>query len=148
MSCVPDRFYLDSAAVFLQLVRILKADQEFRLALDFGKSCLQLESMLLSGVVGVGVQLVQGVGGIVRPSHLTRRDRIVLRVDSGALHQTIAALNHVPYAYMSLGLTADDVGLCVSTYTADNVLVGTGTIQTLDLADQDADFLVTTDAMQ
>ena len=148
MEFVPDRFYLDNAAVFLQLVRILKADQEFRMALDFGKSCLQLESMLLSGVVGVGVQLVQCVGGIVRPSLLTRRDRVVLRVDSGALYQTVVALNHVPYTYLSLGLTADDVGLCVSTYAAEHVVLGTGTVQTLDLAEQDADFLVTADALQ
>ena len=35
MAFVPDRFYLDNAAVFLQLVRIFKVDQDFRLAIIY-----------------------------------------------------------------------------------------------------------------
>ena len=138
-----DRFYLGNVPTFLQIVRILKSDPEFCLAFDFGCKRLDIESMLLSGVVGIGVRLVQGdTAGILVPSPLTRSDRVTLRVDSSALYQAVSALNQVTYAYMSLGLVKDENAIYLCTYAPDHTSLGTATVHTLDLEEHDMDFRI------
>ena len=148
MSMLADRFYITEVSSFLGLVKILKADPEFRLALDFGGKCLEFESLLMAGVVGVGIRLVahQAQGGathIVAASSMTRTDRATLRLDSGALLQAIVALNHVPYAHMSLSLHEEEDALCLYTYNSEHTTLGHALIHTLTLEDHDTDFLVT-----
>ena len=138
-----DRFYIGDVPSFLMLVKIIKADPEFRLALDFGNHCMEFESMFMAGVVGVGIRLVQGPNHIVAASTITRTDRITLRLDSGAFLQAIIVLNHVPYAYMSICLNEEEDALCMDTYDKDHTKLGSAYIHTLNLEEHDTDFLVT-----
>jgi hypothetical protein len=144
MSMSNDRFYIGDVPSFLMLVKIIKADPEFRLALDFRNHCLEFESMLMAGVVGVGIRLSAGPNQIVAASHMmTRTDRITLRLDSGAFLQALITLNHVPYAYMSICLNEEEDTLCLYTYDMDHIKLGSALLVTLNLEDHDTDFLVT-----
>jgi hypothetical protein len=143
MALLPDRFHIGDVPSFLALVKIIKTDPEFCLCFDFGSRCVEIESMLMAGVVAVGIRLVQDTSGILAPSPITRLDRITLRVDSGAFHQAVVGLNHVPYAYMSFGLTEEDAAIGLYTYNKQHVRLGSAIVSTLNLEEHDADFLVT-----
>lgn len=143
MSLSDDRFYVGNVPTFLMLVKLIKVDPEFCLNMDFGRKQLEIESMLMAGVVGVGIRLVQGPQNIIRCSSMTRTDCVTLRIDSGALYEALLVLNKTPYAYMSLGLSPDDVQLSLEIYNKEHVHMGSATINTLDLEEHDAEFVVT-----
>jgi hypothetical protein len=117
-------------------------DSEFCLCFDFGNRCIEIESMLMASVVGVGVRLVQCEDGIIIPSTIVRNDRITLRLDSSAFHQAIVLVNGVPYTYMRMGLNTAEDAICLYTYNSLHVLLSEAVVQTLNLEDQDTDFIV------
>jgi hypothetical protein len=147
MLLVDNRFYLGNVPGFLSLVKILNNDPEFRMAFDFGNDTLEIESMMMRGVIGLGLRLVKSVNGILVPSPTTRKDRVTLRIDSGAFQRTLMVLNSVPYAYMSLWIDQDDVSICVATYGSDQVQISSAVMSTLTLDDDDTAFMVTANAM-
>jgi len=142
MTLTPDRFYVGDVPTFLMLVKILKTDPEFCICFDFGCQRLEIESMMMSGLVAVGIRLVQGPAGIIVASPITRTDRITMRVDSNALYHTLSVLNNTQYAYMSLGLLEEDGAICIQVYSQSHVLMGSATMHTLNLEEHDTDFLV------
>jgi hypothetical protein len=145
MSLFVDRFYIGDVPKFMMLVKIIKMDPEFRICFDFTNRCLEIESMLMTGVVGIGIRLVQGTNGILVSSPIVRTDRMTLRMDSGAFHQAVLVLNHSPYAYMSISLNDDEDAICLYTYSREHVQMGSAEVHTLNLEDHDTDFLVVND---
>ena len=137
-----DHFGIGDVAGFLRIVRLLKVDSEFCLAFDFGLHHLEIQSMALGGVVGIGIHLVQSSVGILEPSPFVRSDRVVLRIDSGILYQTLLVLNKIEYERLSIGVNVDDDTIEVNIYDADCVKVGSATINTLQLNEHDTDFII------
>jgi hypothetical protein len=147
MHLIDDRYYFGNVPGFLSLVKLLNNDPEFRLALDFGAGTLEIESMMMAGVIGMGIRLIKSPLGIIAPSPTTRTDRVTLKVDSAAFHRTFLGLNNVPYAYMSLWIV-DDVCIHLETFGSDHVSVATATMNTMTLDEDDTDFVVTADTMK
>jgi hypothetical protein len=148
MSLVTDRFYIGDVPTFMMIVKILKTDPEFCIGFDFGSRRLEIESMLMAGVIGVGIRLVQGTNAIIAPSPMSRTDRVTFRMDSSAFHQAIVVLNHIPYAYMSMGINKEDDAICLYTYNKDHVNLGSAVVQSLTLEEHDTDFLVTNEDLR
>ena len=142
MTPLHDRFYVGDVPAFLGLVKVLKADPEFRIRFDFGNQCLDLESMMMAGVVGIGVRLYKGAGGIFVESPTSRSDQCTLKVDSQSFLKALATLNTMSYAYLSLR-TEDDAAICLDIYDAEGQCLGSGTVMTLTMDELDHEFLVT-----
>jgi hypothetical protein len=143
-----DRFYIGDVTTFMMLIKILKTDPEFCIAFDFGARRLDIESMLMAGVIGVGIRLVQGTNAIIVHSPMCRTDRVTFRMDSSAFHQAIVVLNHIPYAYMSISTNEEDDAICLYTYSKDHVNLGSAVVHSLNLEDHDTDFLVTNEDLR
>jgi hypothetical protein len=142
MTLLLDRFYVGDVSGFLGLLKVLKTDPEFRLRFDFGQHCLELESMMMAGVVGVGVRLHQGEGGIFVPSPTVREDHVIFRVDSQSFLKAMTALNPLTYAYLSLR-PDEDSAICIDIYDGVGQCMGSAVVNTLTLDDSDREFLVT-----
>lgn len=142
MAFVPDRFYVGDVPTFLTLIKILKTDPECCVCFDFGCRRLEIESMMMAGVVAVGIRAVQGTKAIIVPSPISRTDRVTVRIDSNALFHAISILNNAPYAYMSLGLHAEENSICIHVYNQLHENLGSAFVHTLNLEEHDTDFLV------
>jgi hypothetical protein len=142
MTLLCDRFYVGDMCTFLGLVKVLKADPEFRIRFDFERECVELESMMMAGVVGIGVRLIKGSGSVFVPSPTSRSDQCTLKVDSQSFLTALAKLNAVSYAYLSLR-PDDDAAICIDIYDTTGQCMGTGTVTTLTMDDSGLEFLVT-----
>jgi len=136
-----DRFYVGDMPAFLGLVKLLKADPDFMLRFDFPRQCLELESIMMAGIVAVGSRLFQGSGGIFVVSPQSRTDECLLRVDSQAFSKAISTLNQVSYAYLSLQ-PGEEATLCIDAYTEENVCIGSAVLNTLAFDDDHKNFTV------
>jgi hypothetical protein len=143
-----NRFYFGNVSGFLSLVKLLNSDPEFRIAFDFQTQAIEIESMMMAGVIGMGIRLVKSSKGILLLSPTTRTDRVTLRVDSGAFQRTIIGINSIPYAYMCLWIDPEDVSICMETYGSDHVRISYAILSTMTLDEHDTDFLVTSNTMK
>lgn len=141
----PDRFYVGDIQTFLKLLKLLKCDPECCLAFDFGTRCIEFESFAMAGIVAVGVRLVQCTGGILVRSPVTRTDRVVMRIDTAALFAASMGLSAIPYAYMSIGITADEDNIQMSAFDKAHTLLGKARVCTLDKHATDGDFPIVND---
>ena len=133
----PDRFYVGDIQTFLKLVKLLKCDPECLLAFDFGTRCLEFESMMMAGVVAVGVRLKQCPGGIIVRSPVQRVDRVVMRIDTAALYSAAMGVSAIPYAFMSIAVAADGASIQMTTFDKTNRVMGDVRVCTLDKHDSD-----------
>jgi hypothetical protein len=104
---------------------------------------MEIESMIMAGVVGLGIRLVSGNMGIIVPSAATRVDRVTLRIDSNAFYQSVVAINRLAYAYMSMGVSEEEDSICLYTFDKHHVQLASAVVHTLTLEEQDMEFLVT-----
>lgn len=141
MSLSENCFYIGNVPLFLQIIKLIKLDSEFCLRLDFAKGRLEIESMMLSGVVGMGIRLMKG-GSIIAKTPDSRNDCSILRVNSASFYQAMVLLSHHNYAYMCIGIEDDDDTLHIRTYTSEHVCIGSAKIATLNLEEYDSEFLV------
>jgi hypothetical protein len=148
MNLIDNRFYLGNVPGFLSLVKIISSDPEFRMAFDFGAKSIEFESMMMAGVIGLGIRLVKSTKGIIVPSPTTRTDRVTLRVDSGAFQRTLVSINSIPYSYMCIWIDPEEVSICIETYGSDQVRISYAIMSTMTLDEHDTDFLVTTNTMK
>ena len=136
----PDRFYLGQVSTFLNLIKTLGHDPEFRIAFDFGKECVDLESMMMAGVVGVGIKFNKVPNGVFVPSPTTRRDRLTFRIDSVTFLKVLSTLGKLPYAYMSFHVVEDSI--LVQSYNCTHQVLGSASIHTINMEENDEDFVV------
>jgi hypothetical protein len=136
-----DYFYVGNVPMFMAIIKLIKMDPEFRIAFDFSTGAIEMESMMIGGVVGLGIRLKKCADGVFVPSPTVRVDRVVFRVDTVSFFRTVVGLNQVPYAYMSLSIQDSDI--LIETYRDDHVRLGTATINTLTLEEDDVAFPVT-----
>lgn len=141
MATRADRFYIGKVPIFLGVVKLMTQDKEFRIAFDFANKVLEMESMMMGGVVAAGVQLPQAPGGVLVPSPVTRSDRVTLRVDGGSLVRAMVALGRCKYAYISITV-AEESEIHLEAFGSTHETLGSAKIDSLTLEEHDTEFPV------
>lgn len=135
-----DRFYLGQVWTFLGVVKTLGNDPEFRIAFDFGNECVDIESMMMAGVVGVGIKFNKVPNGVFVPSPTTRTDRLTFRIDSATFLKVISTLGKLQYAYMSFHFVEDSI--VIQSYNGTHEMMGSGVVYTINMEEDDLEFVV------
>jgi hypothetical protein len=140
MALQENRFYVGHVDSFIQIMKLVRNDPEFRIRMDFGLESMDIECLLMSGIVGIGIHLVKGEGAILVPSPVTRDDVVTIRVNSNSFLSVFVKLMSLSYAYISIWIKENELG--IDTYDRDHNLLGSGCVRTLTLEDGDEDFMI------
>jgi hypothetical protein len=125
-------FYIGDASKFLNILNLFKGDAEFRMRLNYHDGSMDLEAVLLSGVVAIGVRLLpEGPEGVlVRSSALRSRPTpLVVCLETQTVTKTLALLCKRPSAYMSISGNVESV--VIRAYDADESCSAQSTICTV-----------------
>jgi hypothetical protein len=140
MSLQANRYYVGYVDSFIQIMKLVRSDPEFRIRFDFQNHSMDIECLLMSGIVGIGIHLVKGVGSILVPSPVTREDVVTIRVNSNSFLSVFVKLMSLSYAYLSIWTKENE--LCIEIYDGDHKVLGSGCVNTLTLEDGDDDFMI------
>jgi hypothetical protein len=131
-------FFIGDAPKFLNILSLFKGDAEFRMRLNYHDGSMDLEAVLLSGVVAIGVRLIpEGPEGVlVRSKALRARPTpLAVSLETQTVTKTLALLCKRPSAYMSI--SGDVESIVIRAYDADETCSAQSTICTVVRNDEE-----------
>ena len=141
-----DRFRIADVSAFMSLIKILRNDNEFHIRFDHTNGHIDIESMMMAGIVAVGIHIIPSDSGMFTCHNMTRNTIDTFRVDSAGFLRVFVRLFKLKHEYFQL-YVVDDTSICIECIH-DNMVVGSGTINTLDVDGDDSElFRITQDEM-
>jgi hypothetical protein len=129
---IESTFYIGDAPKFLSILNLFKGDAEFRLRFNYDDGTMDLEAILLSGIVGIGIKLVpEGPEGILVQSSLLRSRPVplIVSLETQTITKTLALMCKRPSAYMSI--YGDTENVTISAYEHDDTCIAQSIIHTI-----------------
>lgn len=125
-------FFIGDAPKFLAVLNLFKGDAEFRIRFNYDDGSIDLEAILLSGVVGIGVRLVpEGPCGIlVKSCALEPRSvPLVVSLETHTVTKTLTLLCKRPSAYMSIHGETENI--TIRAFEQDDICIAQSIIHTV-----------------
>jgi hypothetical protein len=131
-------FFIGDTAKFLNVLNLFKGDAEFRLRLNYDDGSIDLEAILMSGIIAIAAHIVpEEADGILVYSPLLRSRPIPLVVclETQTITKTLTLLCKRPSAYMSIH--GDTEKIVIRAYDHDDSCTAESTINTIVRNDEE-----------
>jgi hypothetical protein len=109
---------------------------------DHVQNRIDMQSMMLAGVVGTGIRLEKGPSSILAPSTMSDSSIYTLKVDSVSFLHVFVRLVKSGYTFISMHVT-DGTSICMEAFNAEHTIIGSGIVNTLAVDNDECTFMIT-----